>query len=99
MVAWFAVIAMLGVFTAMPIKRQLINIEELPFPTGTATAETLHALHGEGSEAPAGHETSGGPPPSAPCSPSCGTSVAPVPRAGVDGLPFTSAGSRRRSGR
>ena len=51
MVAWLAVIAMLGVFTAVPIKRQLINIEELPFPTGTATAETLHALHGEGSEA------------------------------------------------
>jgi OPT family oligopeptide transporter len=51
MVAWLAVIAMLGVFTAVPIKRQLINLEELPFPTGTATAETLHALHGEGSEA------------------------------------------------
>jgi uncharacterized oligopeptide transporter (OPT) family protein len=51
MVAWLAVIAMLGVFTAVPIKRQLINVEELPFPTGAATAETLHALHGEGSEA------------------------------------------------
>jgi putative OPT family oligopeptide transporter len=51
MVAWLAVIAMLGVFTAVPIKRQLINVEELPFPTGTATAETLHALHGEGNEA------------------------------------------------
>jgi putative OPT family oligopeptide transporter len=35
----------------VPIKRQLINVEELPFPTGTATAETLHALHGEGDEA------------------------------------------------
>ncbi len=51
MVAWLAVIAMLGVFTAVPIKRQLINVEELPFPTGTATAETLQALHGEGREA------------------------------------------------
>lgn len=51
MVAWLAVIAMLGVFTAVPIKRQLINIEQLPFPTGTATAETLRALHGEGGEA------------------------------------------------
>jgi len=51
MVAWLAVIAMLGVFTAVPIKRQLINVEELPFPTGTATAETLQALHGEGDEA------------------------------------------------
>src|SRR5262245_12890533 len=51
MMAWLAVIAMLGVFTAVPIKRQLINQEALPFPTGTATAETLHALHGEGGEA------------------------------------------------
>ncbi|MGZ6060580.1 MAG: OPT/YSL family transporter, partial [Myxococcaceae bacterium] len=51
MVAWLAVIAMLGVFTAVPIKRQLINLEQLPFPTGTATAETLRALHGEGGEA------------------------------------------------
>ena len=44
MMAWLAVIAMLGVFTAVPIKRQLVNHEALPFPTGTATAETLHAL-------------------------------------------------------
>jgi uncharacterized oligopeptide transporter (OPT) family protein len=46
LVAWFAVISAMGVFAAIPIKRQLINIEQLPFPTGTATAETLQALHG-----------------------------------------------------
>jgi len=46
MVAWFAAIAALGVFTAIPIKRQLINKEALAFPTGTATAETLRAIHG-----------------------------------------------------
>jgi OPT family oligopeptide transporter len=45
---WFAVIAALGVFAAIPIKRQLVNIEQLPFPTGTATAETIQALHGQG---------------------------------------------------
>ena len=45
MMAWFAVIAALGVFAAIPIKRQLINIEALPFPTGTATAETLQSMH------------------------------------------------------
>ncbi len=45
MVAWFAVIAALGVFTALPIKRQLVNREALAFPTGTATAETLKAIH------------------------------------------------------
>lgn len=48
LVAWFAVISALGVFAAIPIKRQLINIEALPFPTGTATAETIRALHGHG---------------------------------------------------
>jgi OPT family oligopeptide transporter len=46
LVVWFAVMAALGVFAAIPIKRQLINVEALPFPTGTATAETLKALHG-----------------------------------------------------
>lgn len=48
LVLWLAVIAALGVFAAIPIKRQLINIEQLPFPTGTATAETIKALHGHG---------------------------------------------------
>ena len=46
MVAWFGVIAALGVFAAIPIKRQLINREALAFPTGTATAETIRTIHG-----------------------------------------------------
>jgi OPT family oligopeptide transporter len=46
MAIWFAAIAALGVFTAIPIKRQLINREGLAFPTGTATAVTLRAIHG-----------------------------------------------------
>lgn len=50
LVAWFATIAALGVFVAIPIKRQLINIEQLQFPTGTATAETIRALHRHGDE-------------------------------------------------
>ncbi|MBI2813447.1 MAG: OPT/YSL family transporter [Opitutae bacterium] len=45
MIAWFGVIAALGVFAAIPIKRQLINQEGLAFPTGTATAETINSLH------------------------------------------------------
>jgi len=48
MVAWFSAIAMLGVLIAIPVKRQLVNRERLPFPTGTATAETIRALHGAG---------------------------------------------------
>ena len=53
MVAWFATIAALGVFVAIPIKRQLINKEALAFPTGTATAETIRSIHG-GTAAEAG---------------------------------------------
>ena len=45
MIAWFGVIAALGVFAAIPIKRQLINKEGLAFPTGTATAETIRSIH------------------------------------------------------
>jgi putative OPT family oligopeptide transporter len=50
MIFWFGAIAALGVFTAIPIKRQLINRESLPFPTGTATAETLRVIHGASRE-------------------------------------------------
>lgn len=46
MIFWFGAIAALGVFTAIPIKRQLVNLEGLAFPTGKATAETLRAIHG-----------------------------------------------------
>ena len=46
MIFLFGAIAALGVFTAIPIKRQLINHAGLAFPTGKATAETLHAIHG-----------------------------------------------------
>jgi OPT family oligopeptide transporter len=44
-VLWFAAIAALGVFAAIPIKRQLVNREALVFPTGTATAMTIRSLH------------------------------------------------------
>jgi len=51
LVLWLSTIAMLGVFAAIPIKRQLINREHLAFPTGTATAETQRAMHGDSAEA------------------------------------------------
>lgn len=51
LILWFAVIAALGVFAAIPIKRQLINKDGLAFPTGTATAETIESLHAAGSSA------------------------------------------------
>jgi uncharacterized oligopeptide transporter (OPT) family protein len=41
-------VAVLGVTMAIPMKRQMINHEQLRFPSGTATAETLKALHSHG---------------------------------------------------
>ncbi|HOW69872.1 MAG TPA: OPT family oligopeptide transporter [Phycisphaerae bacterium] len=43
--------AALGVFVAVPMKRQFINVEQLTFPSGMATAETLRSLHAHGKEA------------------------------------------------
>jgi len=48
---WLGSISMLGVFMAIPLKRQLINIDQLPFPSGIATAETLKSMHTAGDEA------------------------------------------------
>ncbi len=39
-------LAILGVTMAVPMKRQMINAEQLKFPSGVAAAETLKALHG-----------------------------------------------------
>ena len=50
LIYWFAAIAALGVFVAIPIKRQLINREGLAFPTGTATALTIKTLHSASSD-------------------------------------------------
>lgn len=48
---WTLLLAALGVFIAVPMKRQMINIEQLRFPSGVATAETLKSLHATGEEA------------------------------------------------
>jgi uncharacterized oligopeptide transporter (OPT) family protein len=48
---WLVALSMLGVFMAIPLKRQLINVDQLPFPSGIATAETLASMHGSGGEA------------------------------------------------
>jgi uncharacterized oligopeptide transporter (OPT) family protein len=50
MLAWVFFIAVLGVTMAIPMKRQMINIEQLRFPSGVAAAQTLRALHAKSSE-------------------------------------------------
>ncbi|HEY4760818.1 MAG TPA: OPT family oligopeptide transporter [Thermoguttaceae bacterium] len=51
MIVWLISTTTLGVFMVVPLKRQLINIEQLPFPSGTATAATLKGLHTKGGKA------------------------------------------------
>ncbi len=46
--AWVFCLAVLGVTMAIPMKRQMINVEQLRFPSGVAAAETLRALHSHG---------------------------------------------------
>ncbi|MFO1512636.1 MAG: OPT/YSL family transporter [Verrucomicrobiota bacterium] len=51
MMAWVFFTAVLGITMAIPMKRQLVNVEQLRFPTGTAAAETLRALYSQGEKA------------------------------------------------
>jgi len=51
LMVWVFFLAVLGVTLAIPMKRQMINIEQLKFPSGMAAAETLKSLHGSGGEA------------------------------------------------
>ncbi|MBX9938073.1 MAG: OPT/YSL family transporter [Candidatus Obscuribacterales bacterium] len=48
---WTLVSALLGVVLAVPMKRQMINREKLPFPSGIAAAQTLKSLHSHSAEA------------------------------------------------
>jgi OPT family oligopeptide transporter len=43
--------AALGVFLAVPFKRQMVNHEQLVFPTGVAAAETTRSLYAHGDAA------------------------------------------------
>eukprot|EP00873_Tetraselmis_striata_P000447 jgi/Tetstr1/420711/TSEL_011794.t1 len=46
MLAWGAALAFFGVFFAVPLREQVIVREQLPFPSGTATAKVIAILHG-----------------------------------------------------
>jgi OPT family oligopeptide transporter len=48
---WTIFLAMLGVMMAVPMKRQMINLEQLRFPSGVAAAQTLRSLYAAGAEA------------------------------------------------
>ncbi|KAG0207917.1 hypothetical protein BGX28_001001, partial [Mortierella sp. GBA30] len=45
MILWCLAIAFFGVFIAVPLRKQVIIKEKLPFPSGTATAQMIGVLH------------------------------------------------------
>lgn len=51
LVLWALGVAFLGVFFAVPLRRQYVEVDKLKFPTGTATAATIMAMFSEAAEA------------------------------------------------
>lgn len=48
---WILAISFLGVMLAVPMRRQMIDVDRLPFPEGMAYAETIRSLHAAPGEA------------------------------------------------
>ncbi len=48
---WSLAVAFLGVFFAVPLRRQMVEVDKLRFPTGTATAETILAMASDAGDA------------------------------------------------
>jgi putative OPT family oligopeptide transporter len=48
---WILAVSFLGVFLAIPMRRQMIDVDRLPFPEGLAYAETIRSLHSAPGEA------------------------------------------------
>jgi len=51
LVIWAVSVAFLGVFFAVPLRKQMVVVEKLRYPTGTAAAETIKAMYASGVEA------------------------------------------------
>jgi OPT family oligopeptide transporter len=47
---WMLGVSVLGVVVAVPLKRNMINAEQLRFPSGIVTAETIRTMHARGKE-------------------------------------------------
>lgn len=51
LILWVMTILYIGLFMAIPMKRQMIDVEELKFPTGFATSEVLKGMYAKGEDA------------------------------------------------
>lgn len=48
---WVFSVMLVGIAVAVPLRRQMVVVEKLPFPAGIASAEMLRELHARGREA------------------------------------------------
>lgn len=48
---WIGSVSLVGVLMAVPMRRQMIDIDRLPFPSGIAAAETIRSMHDTAAEA------------------------------------------------
>lgn len=49
--AWTFSVALVGVVVAIALRRQMLEVDKLPFPMGVATAETIQEMYAHGAEA------------------------------------------------
>ncbi len=48
---WLFTVSCIGVLVGLALRRQMLIIQKLPFPSGIATAETVREIYAEGQEA------------------------------------------------
>lgn len=48
---WTYSVCLVGIVVAIGLRRQMVEVEKLPFPSGIANAETLREIHSRGREA------------------------------------------------
>ena len=48
---WLLTVSLIGVLVGVALRRQMLEVQKLPFPAGTATAETVREIYAAGSEA------------------------------------------------
>lgn len=48
---WLLAVSFLGVLFAVPLRKQSLVVEKLPFPSGTACAATITAMHADATDA------------------------------------------------
>ncbi|MBX3250717.1 MAG: OPT/YSL family transporter [Myxococcales bacterium] len=51
LVLWTAAVSLVGVVVAIGLRRQMIEVDKLPFPGGVASAETIKQIYAQGKEA------------------------------------------------